>query len=128
MQPLRIKGENPQAWYVYNIFSTLVIILSILVYCCIVGIFYFMLANIDPKFRSSLHTIQLVAVVRTEMIEKYPISEILEPFISDIRQLESVRITPIRIYVILTDTCMCMVLCGVLLLDLNSTMHMHHQV
>ena len=56
----------------------------------IVGIFYFMLGNIDPKFRSTLHTIQLVAVVRTQLMEQYPVGEILEPFMDDVKKLESV--------------------------------------
>ncbi len=56
-----------------------------------IGLFYFMLGNIDPKFRSSLHSIQLVAVVRTELMETYPVGEILTPFMTDIRQLESVN-------------------------------------
>lgn len=49
-----------------------------------------MLGNIDPKFRSSLHTIQLVAVVRSPILQKYSIEEVLQPFMSDIQKLESV--------------------------------------
>ena len=49
-----------------------------------------MLLNIDPKYRSSLHSIQLATVCRTELIEKYPINEILEPFMSSIKCLERV--------------------------------------
>lgn len=54
------------------------------------GLFFFSLGNIEPKNRSAIHTIQLVAVVRTELIEKYGINEILKPFVKDITQLESV--------------------------------------
>ena len=56
------------------------------------GTFYFMLGNIPPKLRSRLHTIQLVAVVKTELLHKYPLSDILEPFMSDIKLLESVSV------------------------------------
>ena len=54
------------------------------------GIFYFMLGNISPKYRSNLHTIQLLCVVRTSLLQKYGINQILEPFMSDIKELESV--------------------------------------
>lgn len=56
------------------------------------AIFYFMLGNIDPKYRSSLHSIQLVAVLCTELLHRYSINEILEPFMRSINQLESVSV------------------------------------
>lgn len=46
---------------------------------------------IDPKYRSGLHTIQLLCVIEAQILQKYSIHEILEPFMSDIKQLESVR-------------------------------------
>ena len=49
-----------------------------------------MLGNIDPKYRSSTHSIQLVAVVHTELLHQYSVDEILEPFMRSINQLESV--------------------------------------
>lgn len=55
-----------------------------------IGLFYYSLGNIDTKYRSAVHTIQLVAVVRTILIEKYGIRNILEPFVKDIIQLESI--------------------------------------
>ena len=36
------------------------------------------------------HAIQLLAVVRTSLIEKYGINEILKPFMDDIKKLENV--------------------------------------
>ena len=48
-----------------------------------------MLGNIDPKYRSGLHTIQLLSVVETQILQKYSIHEILESFMFDIKQLES---------------------------------------
>ena len=56
----------------------------------ILGLFYYTLGNIDPKLRSTMHTIQLVTVIKTELIGKYGINEILKPFMEDIHQLESV--------------------------------------
>lgn len=56
------------------------------------GLLYSTLGNIDPKFRSTLHTIQLVAVLRTSLITKYGIGEILKPFVRSIQKLECVRL------------------------------------
>lgn len=55
-----------------------------------VGIFYYMLGNIDPKYRSNLHVIQLLCVVTTPLLKKYGINQILEPLMTDIKELESV--------------------------------------
>lgn len=55
-----------------------------------VGLFYYMLGNIDPKFRSRTENIQLLTVVRTTLISKYGINKILEPFITEINLLERV--------------------------------------
>ena len=54
------------------------------------GLFYYMLGNIDPKYRSRAECIQLLTVVRTELINKYGINEILEPFMKTIQHLEKV--------------------------------------
>jgi hypothetical protein len=51
-----------------------------------------MLGNIDPKFRSRVETIQLVTVVKSMVVAKYGINEILKPFIAAINQLEEVSI------------------------------------
>ena len=54
------------------------------------GLFYFLLGNINPKYRSNLHVIQLVAVVETQILQKHSIHKILEPFMLDIKALETV--------------------------------------
>ena len=59
-------------------------------YC--IGLFYFTLGNIHPKHWSSLHTIQLLCVVATPVLEKYSIHQVLEPFMQDIKQLETVSV------------------------------------
>lgn len=51
------------------------------------GLFYYSLGNIQPKYRSVCHAIQLLAVVRTALIEKYGINEILKPFMEDLKRL-----------------------------------------
>ena len=58
--------------------------------CTLIGLFYYTIGNIDPKFRSAIHTIQLVAVVKTTLISKYGINQILKPFMDEINVLESV--------------------------------------
>ena len=62
----------------------------------LIGLFYYTIGNIDPKFRSGLHNIQLLAVVRTALITKYGIAKILEPFIAALKSLESVSSTMMR--------------------------------
>ena len=54
------------------------------------GLLYYMLGNIDPKYRSTLHTIQLLAVVKSAYIDKYGVNAILEPVMEAVRKLESV--------------------------------------
>ena len=74
---------------------------------CILGLFYFMLGNIVPKYRSGLHTIQLLSVVETRILHKYSIHEILESFMSDIKQLESVSaFCMLHLYYNYIATCM----------------------
>ena len=59
-------------------------------YC--VGAFYFTLGNLLPRNRSLLHSIQLVALVKSSIIQLYGIDVILEPFMESIRKLEEVRL------------------------------------
>ena len=54
------------------------------------GMFYYMVGNIDPRLQSSLHTIQLEAVARTQHIDKYGINEILKLLMEEIKKLEEV--------------------------------------
>ena len=54
------------------------------------GIFYYVLGNLPPRYRSILHVIQLLCVVQTQIMQKYTINQILMPFMSDLKKLESV--------------------------------------
>ncbi len=54
------------------------------------GAFYYLLGNLRPEMRSSLKLIQLVTLVRQQYIKDYGIDKVLEPFMSSIRELESV--------------------------------------
>ena len=52
--------------------------------------FYYTLANIPPHHRSTLPTIQVVAVVAHPHLVQYGIDTILKPFIEAVRKLEKV--------------------------------------
>ncbi|XP_057329780.1 uncharacterized protein LOC130670395 [Microplitis mediator] len=57
------------------------------------SMFYWTLANIRPEVRSSLNTIQLYAIVKTEHLKQpNAINKILQPFISDIIELQTIGI------------------------------------
>ena len=59
--------------------------------CCLLsGVFNYSLGNINPALRSSLQSIQLLAVVKSSNIDLYGIDKILEPFMEDIGLLEQV--------------------------------------
>ena len=52
-----------------------------------VGITFFVLANVHPRFRSRLRAVNLVAVARVEHVEKHGINAILSPFVQDLNRL-----------------------------------------
>ena len=58
-----------------------------------VGAFYYLLGNLPPKYRSSLKSIQLIALVKSSFISTYGIDRILKPLVSDLKQLEAVSYT-----------------------------------
>lgn len=51
------------------------------------GVVFFSLGNIHPKYRSSLRAIQLVSLAPVPLIEKYGIDKILQPFVDDLNTL-----------------------------------------
>ena len=58
-----------------------------------IGIFYYTLGNLSPYLRSSLKSIQLVAVVKSKLIYKYMygVDVILKSFMEQLLELETVR-------------------------------------
>ena len=51
-----------------------------------------MLLNIHPAYRSSLHSIQLLAVVKSSVLKVYGIDAIMKPAVDDLLKLaKSVR-------------------------------------
>jgi len=57
---------------------------------CFVALFYYTLANIHPKHRSSLKTIQLIAVVCYPLLKEYGFEAVLKPFINEMNELRQV--------------------------------------
>ena len=60
-------------------------------YFCNIGAFYFLLGNISPKMRSKVSSIQLLALVKTSVIDSFGIDKVLEPLVKDIQSLEKVN-------------------------------------
>ena len=58
--------------------------------------FYFMLANIEPKHRSRLHTINLTAVCFSGAVKKYGFSNILDPLVNELIILGDQGVTVTR--------------------------------
>lgn len=58
-----------------------------------IGMFYYTLTNIDPMLRSRLHAIMLLAVAKSQVINKYGVDIILKPFVEEMMELESVSST-----------------------------------
>ena len=55
------------------------------------GIFYSLLGNISSKFCSRLSSIQLVAVVKRKLINKYSMNTVQEPFVSDVIKMVIIK-------------------------------------
>ena len=55
----------------------------------IAALFYFTLGNLDPKFRSKVKRIHLLAIAKCEHLKKYGTNAILKPIIEDIKKLVS---------------------------------------
>ena len=90
MQSIRVKIKEAQIRLGINQSLCLVIMY---VHCNYVGLFYYTLGNISPKYRSSLQSIQLLAVANSQVILDHGINHILNPVIEDIKVLETVMTT-----------------------------------
>ena len=54
-----------------------------------VDLYYYTLGNIDPRFRSKLCAIRLVAIVKAQDVAKYGHGKILTPIVNDLESLAS---------------------------------------
>ena len=56
----------------------------------LVGVFYYIIGNVEPKLRSSLKNIQLIACVTEPILKEYGFGKVLQPFIQDANKLSNV--------------------------------------
>lgn len=68
------------------------------------GTFYFILGNIQPKYRSSYKMIQLAALCKVSYINKYSMDAVLKPIVNDLKKLVGYKTGTVLCYV-------CNVLC-----------------
>lgn len=57
--------------------------------CRFLGVFYWMLLNIHPAYRSTLHSIQLLSVVNSTFLKTYGIDAVMKPAVSDLKKLST---------------------------------------
>lgn len=57
-----------------------------------IGCFYYLLGNIEPRLRSVLRCIQLIACVTMPNLQKYGFEMVLKPFIEDANTLSKVSL------------------------------------
>ena len=58
----------------------------------ILGLFYYVLGNIQPKYRSTLKAIQLIAAITCPLLKEYGYEHALKPFIEDMKKMRQVCI------------------------------------
>ena len=52
-----------------------------------VGVVFFILGNIQPKYRSRLRSVNLAIVCKAEIVEKHGINQVLQPLVRDLNKL-----------------------------------------
>ena len=62
------------------------------------GLFYYLLGNLSPYLRSQLRSIQLLAVTKATVVVKYGVNCILESFMGDLKELETVTLALYYLY------------------------------
>ena len=58
----------------------------------------------QPKYRSKLSTIQLVAIVKHKHLSMYGMDAMLRPFVDDMKKLVSVNLDGICMYIVRVDS------------------------
>ena len=51
-----------------------------------------MLGNLDPALRSRLEAINLIALFKSYLLERYSLDDIIKPFIDDLQKLHNVSV------------------------------------
>ena len=57
------------------------------------GVVFYTLSNISPKYRSSLRMINLAIIATVPVVEKYGIDKVMRPFITDLNTLRNTGVT-----------------------------------
>lgn len=76
---------------IHKISNSMLISMIIDPFVMCIGIFYFTLGNVRPKYRSKLSTIQLVAIVKHKYLSVYGMDAVLRPFV-DMKKLVSITL------------------------------------
>ena len=58
-----------------------------------IGVGFFILGNIQPKYRSRLRSVNLAFVCKVEVVEKHGIKKVLQPLVQDLNKLATDGIT-----------------------------------
>ena len=82
------QGQKPINYV--SILFTLLLSCASFVLCA--ALFYYTLGNLSPKYRSSLHSIQMLIAVKSKFLAQYGADKILEPVLEEIKQLERVSV------------------------------------
>ena len=51
-----------------------------------------MVGNLDPAFRSRLEAINLVALFKSDLLQRYTLNDVLKPFIDDLKKLCTISV------------------------------------
>ena len=62
----------------------------------LIGAFYFLLGNMQPKYRQRLNSIKLLALVKSDVLNEHEMNKILEVLITGLKKLEEVMCTSIN--------------------------------
>ena len=56
------------------------------------GVFYYVIGNIRPIFRSTLRNIHLICVAKSKDIKEYGVDKLIMPFVEEVNKLSQVLV------------------------------------
>lgn len=65
---------------------------DVTIYAIVLGAFYYLLGNLQPKFRQRINNIQLLGLVKSSVIQEHGMNNILEFLLQDVNKLEEVSL------------------------------------
>lgn len=57
---------------------------------------YFTLGNVDSKYRSTIKSVNLLSIIRTETVKRFGLNFLLRPIVDDLKKLEAGVIMTIK--------------------------------